>query len=798
MYVQIPLTLAPIIRIDLMRHQVLIVEGGMTDSAADACITACVLPLSPAQFLSDLDASRKEIGGSYLPNTSWGRILTAFSSPMHFLTPGILHRACAAHSIAQYARDFAAYELNKSDDPIIALLPHAPLMALADRLLDVFDKAFHMACNMLTVLSLQLIEHTLAQDDVLVQHVVDEIYRMAQDMLDRFHQVDHPGASVIASAHIFQAVTKACVMAAIQMKFGDVDGILFLDAIQVKLVLQLKAFVHDFDDDEQARDGNRCNYSAHLDLFKCLVRSGIEGDVGVLLMPTQDLLFEYSKMRNGKVCNSPMGIRDLQAVLIRRARCGDPKAVDFMHAYLEEPNNWRRKFDVSDSETSFLVASCRMRHVSARKSSAIVSNDCWFRGVFVLTKFHCAFIPDDAEERSASICFVLPQLSKFVANHRNSTISLIGLPKISHSMFRIRVHIVDVVGIDEEVVLHLSLCGQLWSSPPLRRAKSSKAGTFDSVSPWVESRLICKDLAESQYPTKSQLAESPPLSVDIVPASLTAQISKGSYTLGQGTINVGEVSSLAVNDLVIRIVLATGNSVDVRVFVTVVPSSSLPENAQQEVGAELGDFSRSKEIADRFASHLSDIGLSDTVSINVIQELVSNQDPAALGVDLASLLPKGEQPLGKFVCTWLGQGSVFNKETPGTLVITNSSIYFFNRDLVKALDLSVHMIAEDGLKRVRNRLAMQLFGEGSVTYASPLCLSDLYIHVPRVLTAHRHYFSNFGQGNLNAEIQEQAIKYYYSSGTALPISNSMFTSHPPLFPFQANVISGIARYLEAA
>ncbi len=702
-------------------QDVLIVEGGMSDSFADACIASCVQSLSPAQFLSDLDASRKE-NGLYITTTSWGRIMISFSSPIQFITTAILNRAIIAHRISRRVRDFAAYELNKSEDAIIALLPHASLMSLAERFLNVFDQAFHMACNMLTVLSLQWIEFTLAQEEVNVQMVVDEIYRTCQDMLESVDCINDPDTSASASSLIFEAVSKAFVMAAMQMKHGDVDGISFLDTIQVKIMVQLKSFIRDLDHDDQLKNGNRVNHSTYLDLFKCLIRSGIEVDVGVLLMPTQTLLFEHTKMRNGKVGNTPMGIRDLQAVLIRRARSGDSKAAEYLHSYLEEPNNWRKKFDVIDSETSFLVASCRMRHVSARKRGAIFSNDLWCRGVFILTKFHCAFIQDDVEEKSTSVCFILAQLSQFVSNHRKATISLSGLPKVSHTMFRIRVHIVDIVGIDEEVAVHFSLCGQTWSSPPLRRAKNSKAGVSDSASLWIEGRLICKDFSESHYPSKCQLAECPPLAVDTVPANLTAQIFKGSFLLGKGTINVGEVSSVVVNDLVIKIVLITGHSVDVRLFVTVVPSSSLQENVQQEVHVELGSFSRHREIADRFASHLSDIGLDDTISVNVIQDIVSNQDSSALGVDFSTLLPSGEQPRGKFSCTWLGQGGVFKKETPGTLVITDNSIYFFNRDRIKVLDLSIHMIADEGLKRVRYRLSdsalsMELFGEGNAKYA---------------------------------------------------------------------------------
>lgn len=78
--------------------------------------------------------------------------------------------------------------------------------------------------------------------------------------------------------------------------------------------------------------------------------------------------------------------------------------------------------------------------------------------------------------------------------------------------------------------------------------------------------------------------------------------------------------------------------------------------------------------------------------------------------------------MGKFSCTLLGQSGVFNKDTPGTLVVTKQTIYFFNRDLVEVLNLSVHMIEDGGLKRTRHRLSdaalsMQLIGEGSVTYA---------------------------------------------------------------------------------
>jgi hypothetical protein len=698
----------------------LILEGDMSDSAADACIAACAHSISPAQFLSDLDAARKDVGGLYLPASSWGRIIIAFSSPMHFLTPAILNRACIAHSIAAHVRDFATYELNKSDNPEIALLPHAALMSLSKRFFVVFDEAFLMACNVLTVLCLQMIEHTLSQEDIQVQQAVDEVCRVCRDMLECCRAVDDVDAVSSASALIFQAVSKACVMAAMEMKYGDLDRILFLDAMQVKLMVQLKElFAGAVDEDGLgSRYGKPVNTSSYLDVFKCLVRSGIEGDVGVLLMPTQDLLFEHTKLRNGKVGNSPLGIRDLQAVLIRRAKCGDAKAIDHLHSFVEEPTNWRNKFNVTDSETSFLVAACNMRVISEqnRKRPNIFSNDSGCRGCFILTKFHCAFIPDDAEDRAANVCFVIAQLNRFAANHRNATMNLSGVPKVSVTMFHIRVHVIEVVGIDDGVTMHFSLCGQSWSPPSLRRRKSRAA---DSDSPWIESRLICKDLSESQYPSKFQLAESPPLAVDTVPASLNVHISKGSFVLGHGGINVGEVSSLAVNDFVIKVATATG-SVDMRVFVTVVPPSLLRDGVQQQLQVELAGFSRIKEVSDRFASHLSDIGLDDSISVEVTQDIVSNHDSAALEVDFSHLLP-AEQLMGKFSCTLLGQSGVFNKDTPGTLVVTKQNIYFFNRDLVKVLNLSVHMIEDDGLKRTRHRLSdaalsMQLIGEGSVTY----------------------------------------------------------------------------------
>jgi hypothetical protein len=550
-------------------------------------------------------------------------------------------------------------------------------------------------------------------------------------------------------------------MAAIEMKYGDLNRILFLDAMQVKLMVQLKElFAGAVDEDGlDGRYGKPVNTSSYLDVFRCLVRSGIEGDVGGLLMPTQDLLFEHTKLRNGKVGNSPLGIRDLPAVLIRRAKCGDAKAIDNLYSFVEEPTNWRNKFDVTDSETSFLVAAGHMRVISEqnRKRPNIFSNDSGCRGFFILTKFHCAFIPDDAEDRAANVCFVIAQPNRFVANHRNATIDLSGVPKVSVTMFHIRVHVIEVVGIDKGVTMNFSLCGQSWYPPSLRRRKSRAA---DSDSPWIESRLICKYLSESQYPSKFQLAESPPLAVDTVPASLTVHISKGSFVLGQGGINVGEVSSLAVNDFFMKVALATG-SVDMRVFVTVVPPSLLRDRLQQQLHVELAGFSRIKEVSDRFASHLSDIGLDDSVSIEVTQDIVSNQNSAALEVDFSNLLP-AEQLMGKFSCTLLGQSGVFNKDTSGTLVVTKQNIYFFNRDLVKVLNLSVHMIEDGGLKRTRHRLSdaelsMQLIGEGSVTYA--LRLPFLHsIALLRVVTSCRHLFSNFGQGTLNAEIQDQAVK----------------------------------------
>jgi hypothetical protein len=719
---------------------VLIVEGGMSDSDADACIAACVLSISPAQFLNELDASREGIGGSYAANTSWGRVVSSLCYPIHFLTPAILHRAGIAHSIARRVHDFATYELDKSDDPMIALLPHASLISLSQRFLGIFDQAFHMASNILTIYSLQLIEHTLAQEDIQIQVVVDEICRTCQDMLDCFHHAMLSDASSSACSLIFLAVCKACVMAALQMKLGDIDGISFLDAIQVKLMVSLKVFMCECNLDNQLESEKRYNYTIYVDLFKCLTRRGIEGDVGVLLMPTQDLIFEYTKMRNGKVGKSELGIRDLQAVLVRRSKSGDIKASEFLQSNVEEPSNWRLKFDVLDSEASFMVASCRMRHVNAqrRKQGGIFSNDSWFRGSFILTKFHCAFVQDDAEDNSSSICFILAQLSQVVLNHRKSTISLNGLPKSRKNMFYIRIHIIEVVGITEEVAIQLSLCGESWSSAPLCLAKSRRKGALDSGSRWLESRLICKDLSESMYPSKCQLAESPPLAVDTVPSSLVVQLSSGSHVLGQGMLSVGEVSPLVVNDFVIKVKLATGSIADIRVFVTVVPASSGQQPAQQDVRIELGGFDRIKEIAERFASHLTGIGLEDSVSVNVVENVASDADfprhshvsvtkTTALGVDLSSLLRLEEQPLGKFSCTWLGQGGVFNKETPGTLVITDMSIYFFNRDLSKVLDLSIHMIEDDGLKSVRHRLtdtaiAMPLVGEAGITYATAAIL----------------------------------------------------------------------------
>jgi len=142
--------------------------------------------------------------------------------------------------------------------------------------------------------------------------------------------------------------------------------------------------------------------------------------------------------------------------------------------------------------------------------------------LIILTKFHCAFIQDDAEDNSSSICFVLAQLNQFVLNHRNSTITLNGLPKGRKIMFYIRIHIIEVAGVTEEVAIQLALCGQSWSSAPLRLAKSTRA--LDSGSPWVESRLVCKDLSESMYPSKCQLSESPPLAVDTVPSFLGRSI----------------------------------------------------------------------------------------------------------------------------------------------------------------------------------------------------------------------------------------------------------------------------------
>jgi hypothetical protein len=701
---------------------VLIVEGGMSDSDADMCVAACVHPLSPAQFLSDLDASRKGIGGLYFPNSGWGSVLTIFSSPMHFLTPAIINRASIAHDIASLVRSFASSELNKSDDPMIALLPHASLVSLSERLLGIFDQGFHMACNMLTALSLQLIELVFAQEDVHVQHVADEIYRTCQDMFESFQHTLNPIASSSARALIFQAVNKACVMAAMQMKFGDIDGISFLDALQVKLVVQLKEFIPDEFDAEEQKNMERYNCSAYIDLFKCLTSRGVadDGALGVLHTPTQDLVFEYTKMRNGKNGQSHMGIRDLQAVLIRRARCGDLKAAEFLNSYVEEPSNWRMKFDVLDSEVGFFVASCRMRHVSPQrqKIGAIFSSQTFFRGFLILTKFHCAFVQDDSGGNDVSICFVLAQLSQFVANYQDSTLSLLGVPKISHKMFHIRVHIVELFGIAEEVTLQLSLSGQSWSTSPLRLAKFRNLANADTGSPWMESRLVCKDFPESLYPSKYQLAESPPFAVDTVPASLYVHIFKGSHVLGQGMINVGEVSSLVVNDLLIKVDMASGHSVDVRVFVTVVPASSLQQNVLQNAHIELGGFSRMKEIADRFASHLSDIGLDNTVSVNVIQDTASLR-PSAIEVDFSDLLRRGEETLGKFSCTWLGQG-VFNKEVHGVLVITDGSIYFFNHDLCLMFDHSIHTIAHHGLKRVRHRLidsalSIQIDGEPAVT-----------------------------------------------------------------------------------
>jgi hypothetical protein len=181
----------------------LILEGDMSDSAADACIAACAHSISPAQFLSDLDAARKDVGGLYLPASSWGRIIIAFSSPIHFLSPAIVNRACIAHSIATYVRDFATYELNKSENPEIALLPHAALTSLSKRFFVVFDEAFLMACNVLTVLCLQTIEHTLSQEEIQVQQAVDEVCRVCRDMLERCRCVDDVDAVSSASALIF-------------------------------------------------------------------------------------------------------------------------------------------------------------------------------------------------------------------------------------------------------------------------------------------------------------------------------------------------------------------------------------------------------------------------------------------------------------------------------------------------------------------------------------------------------------------------------------------------------------------
>lgn len=705
---------------------VLIVEGGMTDADADACIAACAFPLSPAQFLGELDASRKGVGGSYVPSTGWGRVMTAFSSPMHFLTPAILHRAGIAHDMAHFYREFATYELNFSDDPMIALLPHAALMSLAERFVSIFDQAFYMACNVLTAVSLSYIELALAQDEIHVQAVADEICCTCQDMRHFFKDAIPPDASLHACALVFQAVTKACVMAALQVKFGDVDALLFLDAIQVKIVVQLQGFVPESSDGKENHRHSNC-----LDLFKCLTQSKCAGgDVGVLLKPTQDLVFEYAKMRNGKVSNSELSIQDLQAVLVRRARSGDPKAADFLDAYVEEPSNWRRKFDVLDSETSFLVASCQMRHSPAQTRAAAFPNESWCSGVFVLTKFHCAFVQDNTDDASAHICFVLPQLTRFVANLPKSTIALHGVPKISRAMFHIRVHVVEVAGIAEELSFRLSLYGQTWTSNPLRLVKNGKFGKNDSGCPWIESRLNCKDLPESSYPSKVQLTESPPLAVFTVPASLNVQVIKGTQSLGQGMIPVGELSSLAVNDLVVKIDLGFGSTADVRVFITIVPPSFVQQSELKDVHVEFKGFSRTKEIAERFASHLSDIGLDDSVSVKIVQEQErTHRETTSLRLDLTNALRSGEQPLGSFRCTLLGQGGVMNilsREVPGTLVVTDESIYFFNRDHNKVLDVSIHMVSENGLKKIGHRLStalsIQLFGIESETCATQAAL----------------------------------------------------------------------------
>lgn len=727
---------------------ILIVEGGLSDSDADSCIAACAFPLTPAQFLSDLDASRKGINGSYVPTTSWGRVMTIFSSPLHFLAPATLHRAAIAHSVAILVREFATYELNLSDDPMIALLPHASLISLADRFMNIFNQAFLMACNLLTAVSLHYIELALAQEEINAQTVADEIYRMCQEMRLLVRDAVPADAASIACALVVQAVTKACVMAAMQMQHSDVDGISFLDAIQVKITVQLQGFLP-----ESGHIEERYNHSNYLDLFKCLTRTGVENDLGVLLKPTQDLVFEYSKMRNGKVSNSPLSIQDLQTVLVRRARSGDPKAVDFLNAYVEEPRSWRRKFDVLDSEASFLVVCCQMRQISVEQHAlgAAFSNNTWFHGVFVLTKFHCAFVEDDAEDNSGSICYVLPQLSQFVANLPKSTITLNGLPKISRAMFHIRVHVVELVGIAEEVSLRFSLQGQIWYSAPLRLVKVGKFGAMDSGSPWIESRLHCKDLPEAQYPSKYQLAESPPLAVFAAPASLTIQISKGSHQLGQGMIPVGELSSLVVNDLLVKVDLAHGQTADVRVFVTVVPQTSLQQNDQKDVQIELRGFARTKEITERFASHLSDIGLDDSVSVKILQEHAAHGDSAVLRLDLSNALRSGERPLGSFRCTWIGQGAVFNRDVPGTLVVTDDNIYFFNRDLSKVLDVSVHMISENGLKKIRHRLSVAL----SIQVAGDPGLT--------------HRFCNFGQGHLNGTILDQVMKLLTSASSYVSI-----------------------------
>ncbi len=700
---------------------VLIVEGGMSDADADACIAACAFPLSPAQFLGELDASRKGVGGSYVPVTGWGRVMTAFSSPMHFLTPAILHRAGIAHRMAHFVREFATYELNFSDDPMIALLPHAALISLADRFVSIFDQAFYMACNVLTAVSLSHIELALAQEEIHVQTVADEICRTCQDMWHFFKDAIPPDASLHACAIVFQAVTKACVMAALQVKHGDVDALLFLDAIQVKIVVQLQGFVPESSDGNENHRHSNC-----LDLFKCLTQMGAEGDVGVLLKPTQDLVFEYAKMRNGKVSNSELSIQDLQAVLVRRARAGDPKAADFLDAYVEEPSNWRRKFDVLDSETSFLVASCQMRHSPAQTRAAASPHESWCSGVFVLTKFHCAFIQDSADDASSHICFVLPQLTRFVANLPKSTIALHGVPKVSRAMFHIRVHVVEVSGIAEEVSFRLSLYGQTWTSNPLRLVKNGKFRKNDSGCPWIESRLNCKDLPESSYPSKVQLTESPPLAIFTVPASLNVQVFKGTQSLGQGMIPVGELSSLAVNDLVVKIDLGFGGTADVRVFITIVPPSFVQQSELNDVHIEFKGFSRTKEIADRFASHLSDIGLDDSVSVKIVQEQErTHRETTSLRLDLTNALRSGEQPLGSFRCTLLGQG-VFGREVPGTLVVTDESIYFFSRDHSKVLDVSIHMVSENGLKKISHRLStalsVQLVGDAAETCASHAAL----------------------------------------------------------------------------